>query len=157
MAIYTIQKAAFEQPFSILFLSKRATTGCTRFATLSFEMTVRIVIIGQGVFRDGLASLLADDAEVVLVGAADTWQEARAIFATQKSDVLIVDHKTPQLSKEDLEPLLQSEGSSLKVIFLTLADNHMVIHNWQRISNVTVTDLRSAVNAASPVQRGSEA
>jgi hypothetical protein len=70
--------------------------------------------------------------------------------------VLIVDHRAPRLEQDDLAPLLQSENSSLRVIYLTLAENRMIVHNQQLVSNVTIDDLLQAVHQPAAARSGDE-
>jgi DNA-binding NarL/FixJ family response regulator len=108
-------------------------------------MTARVLLIGHGLFRDGLARLLAEQPLVSIVGEAGAWAEAQTLVAGKRPDVLIVDHAAADLVEADLAPLLEAEAPAIKVIYLTLADNKMIVHNRQQVADVTVEDLLSAL------------
>ena len=64
----------------------------------------------------------------------------------ESPDVLIVDHAQVSMHISDLNELMESVDS-LKVIFLTLAENKMVIHNRQQLADVTLPVLMQALQA----------
>jgi DNA-binding NarL/FixJ family response regulator len=108
-------------------------------------MALRILLIGHGLFCEGLARLLAEQSAVHIVGAASSWDEARTVMARETPDVLIVDHAAPELRGADLAPLLEAESPASKVIYLTLAENKMIVHNRQQVADVTLPDLLRAI------------
>ncbi len=69
-------------------------------------------------------------------------------MAQKHPDILIVDHDSAQLRETDLTPLLENEEQNIKVIYLTLAQNKMIIHNRQQIANVTASDLLQALQTS---------
>jgi DNA-binding NarL/FixJ family response regulator len=99
-------------------------------------------------FREGLSRLLREGSGLTLVGAADSWGQAREIAAREQPDVLIVDHQAAQLHEVDLAPLLQASQQPLKVIYLTLAENRMIVHEQVQVSDVTFSDLLKALQPA---------
>jgi DNA-binding NarL/FixJ family response regulator len=111
-------------------------------------MKARILLIGQGLFLDGLTHLLGEQPEVELIGSAQSWEEARAVAAARQPDILIVDHARAELREADLAPLLENTARHLKVIYLTLSENKMIIHNRQQFGDVTVPDLLQALRIA---------
>ena len=116
-------------------------------------MAKKVLLIGQGLFRDGLTHLLQEAAHLQIVGAADSWTNARELMETHRPDIVIVDHSSNRLNEADLAPMLQNDLPNLKVIYLTLADNHMIVHDQHQVSNVNVVDL---LNALQPSQAGQE-
>ncbi len=82
---------------------------------------------------------------LTVVGTVRTWEEARQVMAQKHPDIIIVDHDSAHLREPDLAPLLENEEQAIKVIYLTLAQNKMVIHNRQQVTNVTATDLLQAL------------
>lgn len=118
-------------------------------------MATRVLIIGRHtLFHDGLHHLLAELSSLTVVGTAGSWEEARQIMVRKHPNILIVDHDSAELREADLAPLLESEEQDIKVIYLTLAQNKMVIHNRQQVADVTAIDL---LNALQMPDRGSEA
>jgi len=106
----------------------------------------RVLIIGRhNLFHDGLKYLLADQPSLTIVGRAQTWEEAGQLMSQTHPNILIIDHDSARLREADLAPLLENEEQDIKVIYLTLAQNKMVIHNRQRVGNVTAADLLQAL------------
>ena len=113
-------------------------------------MVQRVLIIGRhNLFHDGLKRLLAEQSTLTVVGTAHTWEEARQIMAQKHPHILIVDHDSAQLRETDLAPLLENEEQDIKVIYLTLAQNKMIVHKRQQVADVTATDLLQALQAPS--------
>lgn len=116
-------------------------------------MVTRVLIIGRHrLFHDGLTHLLGDQQTLELVGSVQNWEKAREIMSREQLDVLIIDHESIELRERDLSPLLENVDRDIKVIYLTLAQNKMIIHKWQQVANVTAEDLLTAVQ--SPNEKG---
>ncbi len=112
-------------------------------------MTSRVLLIGRGLFLDGLAHLLTDQPAVEMVGAVSAWSEAHQMMRQACPDIVIVDHAAPELREHDLAPLLETESPKFKVIYLTLADSKMIVHDRQQLSDVTLSDLLKAIQIES--------
>jgi DNA-binding NarL/FixJ family response regulator len=110
-------------------------------------MGTRVLLIGQGVFRDGLARLLMQDPAVTIFGAAATWAEAQTLMRESLPDVLIVDRMVASLQPADLFAWSGARASNLKVIYLTLAENKMVVYEQHKVADVSASDLLSAIRA----------
>jgi DNA-binding NarL/FixJ family response regulator len=108
-------------------------------------MPTRVLLVGRGLFRDGLERSLTQEPSVIIVGSANTWLEAQALVAELKPEVLIVDHAAKALQQSDMVPVLGSEAQALKVIHLTLAENKMVVYDQRQVADVSLTDLLSAL------------
>lgn len=102
------------------------------------SMSSRVLLVGQGLFLDGLTRLLSEQPSVSIVGAARDWSEAQTLVQTQHPDTVIVDHA-------DTTPSFDSALPSLKVIYLTLTDNRMVVHSRQELAGPTARDLVSVI------------
>lgn len=112
-------------------------------------MVTRVLIIGRHrLFHDGLTHLLSDQDDLQVVAAVQNWDKAREIMFQEQPDVLIVDHESAELHEADLSPLLETVDRDIKVIYLTLAQNKMIIHKRQQIANVTAEDLLDAVQSS---------
>ena len=122
------------------FLALWATTKRAACVTINLPMTVRVFLIGHGLFRDGLAHLLAAEPSVIIVGTANTWAEAESLLLSSQPDTLIVDHAAPELRQDDLAPLLVG-ATARRVIYVTLADNTMVVHERQARAHATLPNL----------------
>jgi DNA-binding NarL/FixJ family response regulator len=111
-------------------------------------MTTRILLIGQGLFRDGLEHVLAQEPSVTIVGSVSTWTEAQDLMARVRADALIVDHASEKLRQADLLPLLGTEAQDIKVIHLTLAENRMVVHDQRQVTDVSLADLLGVLHSS---------
>ncbi len=112
-------------------------------------MSTRVLLVGQGLFREGLEHTLAQEPTITVVGSANTWPEAQTLVARLKPDVLIVDHAATALGQADMTPLPGLNDQTLKVIHLTLAENKMVVHDQRHVTNVSLTDLLQALKSSS--------
>lgn len=108
-------------------------------------MKTRVLLIGQGIFLDGLNHILAELSSLEIIGAVGNWEEAHQTLRNQQPDIVIVDHANAELRAADLSPLLENDYPAIKVIYLTLAENKMVIHDRRQVSGVTMDDLLRAL------------
>ena len=108
-------------------------------------MNTRILLIGHGLFLDGLTRILSEQPDTEIIAAASNWDAARTIVDQENPDIVIVDHDEPELRESDLAPLLESATPSLRVIYLTLSANKMIVHNRQQLSDVSIPDLIQAL------------
>lgn len=104
-----------------------------------------LIVSPHPLFREGIVRLLGDQVEVV--GTAADWDEARALIQQGRPQTVIIDHESAELKDTDLTLLLWPEAEALKVIYVTLAENEMIVHERRRISGVTETDLLEALEA----------
>jgi DNA-binding NarL/FixJ family response regulator len=108
-------------------------------------MSTRILLIGQGIFLDGLTRILGEQATIEIIAVVSDWVAARKTLTQQQPDIIIVDHANAELRAADLSPLLENDYPSIKVIYLTLAENKMVIHDRKQVLGATLTDLLQAL------------
>jgi DNA-binding NarL/FixJ family response regulator len=112
-------------------------------------MTTRVLLIGHGLFGEGLHRLLAASPHLAVVAAVDDWEAAQAWLAQHEADVLIVDRQTVS---PDILPLPPSigHGHAPRVIYLTLAENKMTIYTPQIITDAHKDDLLAVLEATGP-------
>jgi cytochrome c oxidase subunit 2 len=99
-------------------------------------------------FREGIARLLGDRADVV--GAVARWEDAKTLPLERRPDVIIVDHDSPELKVADLAPLLWPDAEDLRVIYVTLSGDKMTIHERHQVSGAGEADLIRALNGERP-------
>lgn len=109
-----------------------------------------MIVSTHPLFWEGIVRLLGDQVEVV--GTAADWGEARALIQQRRPHTVIVDHESTELKDIDLTPLLWPETETLKVIYVTLAGNEMIVHERRRISSVTEDDLLGALETTAEVE-----
>ena len=114
-------------------------------------MATTVLLIGHGIFHDGLERLLAEQPHMSIIGTAGNWEEAQQVMAREQPDVLIVEQETANLYEDNLSPLLDMKGDALRIIYLTLAESKMVIHDRQQVNGATVDTLLEVLQTTSSV------
>lgn len=118
------------------------------------ELDRVLIVSPHPLFREGIVRLLGDQVEVV--GAVADWEEARDAIRKHHPQAIIVDHENVELKEDDLTPLLWPEIESIRVIYVTLAGNEMIIHDRQRVVEATEADLLQALKEAHRKREGKE-
>lgn len=94
------------------------------------ERTVALVNEGQNkirilavddhpVFRQGIAGLISDEADMILVGEASNGREAIHQFRKHRPDVTLMDLQMPELTGLDATIAIRSEFPDARIIVLT--------------------------------------
>ena len=85
---------------------------------------IRVVLADDHVFvRDGIKSLLENEANIEVVGEAIDGADALEVVATSKPDLLIVDIRMPHLTGIEVVEKLRSDNNSLKIIMLSMHES----------------------------------
>lgn len=111
-------------------------------------MTTRVLLIGHGLFGEGLYHLLAGSPHFAVVAAVDNWQDAQTWLSQHEADVLIVDRQIVPADTFSLPPFI-SHGQAPRVIYLTLAENTMTIYTPHIIADAHKDDLLAVLEATS--------
>lgn len=118
-------------------------------------MTTRVLLIGHGLFGEGLYHLLAGSPHFAVVAAVDNWQDAQTWLSQHEADVLIVDRQIVPADTFSLPPFI-SHGQAPRVIYLTLTENKMTIYTPQIITDAHKDDLLAVLAASGvPERKGS--
>jgi DNA-binding NarL/FixJ family response regulator len=81
---------------------------------------IRILAVDDHpIFRQGIAGLLADQADMSLVAEAANGQEAIQQFRTHHPDVTLMDLQMPEMNGLDATILIRSEFPEARIIVLT--------------------------------------
>ncbi|MCS7040431.1 MAG: hypothetical protein RMN24_16420 [Anaerolineae bacterium] len=115
-------------------------------------MTTRVLLIGHGLFGEGLYHLLAGTPHLAVVAAVDSWEDAQAWLSQHEADVLIVDRQTVAADTLSLPPFV-SHGHAPRIIYLTLAENKMTIYTPQIVANARKDDLLAVLKATGVPER----
>jgi len=115
-------------------------------------MATKVLLIGHGMFHDGLEHLLNEQSHMYVVGAANNWDKAQEMVVQLQPDVLIVEQEAAELYEDDLAPLLDMQGHTMKIIYLTLAESRMIIHDRQEVDGATVDHLLEALQTSSAIR-----
>ena len=85
---------------------------------------IRVVLADDHVFvRDGIKSLLENEANIEVVGEAIDGADALEVVATNKPDLLIVDIRMPNLTGIEVVEKLRSENNNVKIIMLSMHES----------------------------------
>lgn len=85
-------------------------------------MTRVLIVDDHPVVREGLVAVLEDTAEVQVVGAAGSAEEALALVETALPDVVLLDLELPGMNGVEAIPRLTAAPSRPRVIVLTAYD-----------------------------------
>ena len=85
---------------------------------------IRVVLADDHVFvRDGIKSLLENEANIEVVGEAIDGADALEVVASCKPDLLIVDIRMPNLTGIEVVEQLRSENNNVKIIMLSMHES----------------------------------
>ncbi|RYJ41047.1 Two component LuxR family transcriptional regulator [Flavobacterium anhuiense] len=85
---------------------------------------IRVVLADDHVFvRDGIKSLLENEANIEVVGEAIDGADALEIVAATNPDLLIVDIRMPNLTGIEVVEKLRNEKNSVKIIMLSMHES----------------------------------
>ena len=85
---------------------------------------IRVVLADDHVFvRDGIKSLLENEANIEVVGEAIDGADALDVVAETKPDLLIADIRMPNLTGIELVEKLRSDNNDVKIIMLSMHES----------------------------------
>ncbi|MCC9066077.1 MULTISPECIES: response regulator transcription factor [Flavobacterium] len=85
---------------------------------------IRVVLADDHVFvRDGIKSLLENEANIEVVGEAIDGADALEVVAASKPDLLIVDIRMPNLTGIEVVEKLRGENNNVKIIMLSMHES----------------------------------
>lgn len=86
--------------------------------------TIRVVLADDHVFvRDGIKSLLENEANIEVVGEAIDGADALEVVSETQPDLLIVDIRMPNLTGIEVVEKLRSEKNTVKIIMLSMHES----------------------------------
>ena len=86
--------------------------------------TIRVVLADDHVFvRDGIKSLLENEANIEVAGEATDGLEALKIVETTKPDLLILDIRMPNMTGIEVVEKLRSENNMVKIVMLSMHES----------------------------------
>ena len=87
---------------------------------MNSEKAIRILCVDDHpIVREGLASIIALQPDMELIGAAESGAEALQLIHTTALDVALVDLRLKDMSGHELTRQLLSHSSSIRIIILT--------------------------------------
>jgi DNA-binding NarL/FixJ family response regulator len=99
--------------------------------TLTQTMTTPIRVLcadDHPLVRKGIASILANETDVVLVGEAGSGEEAVEQFRKLKPDVVLMDLRMPDMNGIEATRIIRGEAPETKIIALTSYDGDQDIY-----------------------------
>ena len=85
---------------------------------------IRVVLADDHVFvRDGIKSLLENEANIEVVGEAIDGADALEVVTETKPDLLIVDIRMPNLTGIEVVEKLRSQNNKVKIIMLSMHES----------------------------------
>jgi two-component system nitrate/nitrite response regulator NarL len=86
--------------------------------------TIRVVLADDHVFvRDGIKSLLENEANIEVTGEATDGLEALKIVETAKPDLLILDIRMPNMTGIEVVEKLRSQNNMVKIVMLSMHES----------------------------------
>jgi len=91
--------------------------------------TIRVLCVDDHpLVRKGIASILANEADLQLVGEAGDGREAVEAFRLHKPDVTLMDLRMPQMDGIEATKLIRQENPEARIIALTSYDGDQEIY-----------------------------
>lgn len=91
--------------------------------------TIRILCVDDHpLVRKGIASILANEADMLLVAEAGNGREAVSLFKEHKPDVVLMDLRMPELDGTVATRMIRQEAPDAKIIALTSYDGDQDIY-----------------------------
>lgn len=82
--------------------------------------TIRILAVDDHpVFRQGIAGLISDEGDMILVGEASNGREAIQQFRAHRPDITLMDLQMPELNGVDATIVIRNEFPLARIIVLT--------------------------------------
>ena len=96
---------------------------------MSTETPIRVLCADDHpLVRKGIASILANETDVVLAGEAGSGQEAVDQFRKLKPDVVLMDLRMPNMNGIEATRIIRTESPEAKIIALTSYDGDQDIY-----------------------------
>jgi DNA-binding NarL/FixJ family response regulator len=101
-----------------------------------------LIISSHPLFAEAITHVLASEGISVAATASDL-QAAAPLLEAVRPDTIIVDCEEPCQPQADMLALLDDADKEARLVFLSLADNRMIVHQWRRLGDATSADLVS--------------
>ena len=101
-----------------------------------------LIISSHPLFAEAITHVLASEGISVAATASDL-QAAVPLLDTVHPDTIIVDCEEPCQPQAEMLALLDDADREARMVFLSLADNRMTVHQWRRVGDATSADLVS--------------
>ncbi len=90
---------------------------------------MRVVIADDHrIVREGLAFMLSDEAEIDIVGEAESGEELLDVLANVEADIVLLDVRMPGMSGLEALELVRDRHPEVKVIILSMHEDASYVH-----------------------------
>lgn len=90
---------------------------------------IRVLIVDDHpLMREGIAAIITNDPDMVLVAEASTGREAIQLYRQHRPDVTLLDLRLPDISGIDVLSGIRSEFKHARIIVLTTYEGDVEIH-----------------------------
>jgi DNA-binding NarL/FixJ family response regulator len=97
------------------------------------EEPIRVVLADDHpMYRYGVAAVLADEAQISLVGQAASGRELIELVRRERPDVVVTDMRMPDLTGTEVTAALAAEVPDLPVLVLTMHDDDESVYGAMR-------------------------
>lgn len=123
--------------------------------------SIRVLIADDhAVVRVGIAAMIANEADMVVVGNAADGTEAIALYAVHRPDVVLMDLRMPALDGLSAIRAIRADDPAARIVALTTYDGDADIHRALSagacaylVKDVLVAELIQAIRRAAAGQR----
>lgn len=100
---------------------------------LVYKEPIRILVTDDHpIVREGLAGIIEDEDDMIVVGEAANGREAVELFSQHRPDVTLMDLRMPQIEGVEAITLIRQQVSNARVIVLTTFDSDEDIYRALR-------------------------
>lgn len=109
-----------------------------------------LIISSHPLFAEAITHVLASEG-IPVAAVVNNLQAAVPLLHEHRPSTIIVDCEEPCQPQAEMLAMLEDAAMEALLVFLSLADNRMVVHQWRRLGDATSADLVSVLrNGASP-------
>jgi len=109
-------------------------------------MSTQVLLVGRGLFQEGLARVLSSYADhVEIIGAAESWEVAKTQLDILHPDTLIADHQYADAIIADMDHFSLDDDKPTKALFIILDENKMIVYQRQQLVDITIDHLVEAL------------
>jgi DNA-binding NarL/FixJ family response regulator len=101
-----------------------------------------LIISSHPLFAEAITHVLASEG-IAVAGVASDLQAASPLLHKLHPSTVIVDCEKPSQPQAEMLALLDDAHMEARLVFLSLADNRMIVHQWRRLGDATSADLVS--------------
>ncbi|MBI2829495.1 MAG: response regulator transcription factor [Acidobacteria bacterium] len=102
------------------------------------DQPIRLLVVDDHrIVREGLAKIIADEPDIVVIGSAGTGEEAVAAFERDPPDVVLMDLRLPGMGGVEAIRAIRARDADACVVVLTMYDGDEDIHRALEVGATT--------------------